>query len=129
MHDTNLLFYGHESDCLLHRSERYTKLLKLQVYQKAANTLKACPLIRAALRQPEKPCLGFRPFDPVTKKFGAYQWLDYGTVQRRRAAFGAGLVELHERIGIAGQNYGVGLWCQNRPEWQLTGKKSYPDTT
>jgi long-chain acyl-CoA synthetase len=75
-----------------------------------------------AIRQPKAPCLGWRPFDPVTKTFGPYQWIDYGTVQRRRAEFGAGLVELHNKHHCArpGQ-YGIGLWCQNRPEWQITG--------
>lgn len=32
---------------------------------------------------------------------------------------GVGLVLLHEQIGITGKQYGIGLWCQNRPEWQL----------
>ena len=32
---------------------------------------------------------------------------------------GCGLVALHENIGITGKQYGVGLWCQNRPEWQV----------
>jgi long-chain acyl-CoA synthetase len=43
-------------------------------------------------------------------------------VQKRRAAFGAGLVELHHKHNChrPGQ-YGVGLWSQNRPEWQITG--------
>ncbi|KAL2830350.1 hypothetical protein BJY01DRAFT_227346 [Aspergillus pseudoustus] len=74
-----------------------------------------------AIRQPKAPCLGWRPFDPVPKAFGPYQWIDYGTVQRRRAEFGAGLVELHNKHNCArpGQ-YGIGLWCQNRPEWQIT---------
>jgi long-chain acyl-CoA synthetase len=48
--------------------------------------------------------------------------MDYETVRRRRAHFGAGLLELHRRIGIQGHNFGVGLWCQNRPEWQITGE-------
>jgi long-chain acyl-CoA synthetase len=47
--------------------------------------------------------------------------MDYATVQRRRANFGAGIVELHKRAGVTEEKYGVGLWCQNRPEWQLTG--------
>ncbi|KAH0550957.1 hypothetical protein GP486_007678, partial [Trichoglossum hirsutum] len=46
--------------------------------------------------------------------------LDPETLQRRRAEFGAGLVRLHEKAGITGSRYGVGLWCQNRPEWQVT---------
>lgn len=75
-----------------------------------------------ANRQPKAHCLGWRPYNPVTKKFGNYQWIDYQTVQKRRAAFGAGLAELHNKHGCNRSGpYGVGLWCQNRPEWQITG--------
>lgn len=73
-----------------------------------------------ATRSPKNRCLGHRPYDPVTKTFGLYQWEDYQTVQRRRANFGAGLVQLHEGVGVTESKYGVGLWCQNRPEWQIT---------
>ncbi|EER40492.1 AMP-binding enzyme [Histoplasma capsulatum H143] len=71
-------------------------------------------------RNPKNRCLGARAWDPVTKTWGPYQWMDYQTVQKRRAALGVGLVELHSRIGVQGAQYGVGLWCQNRPEWQIT---------
>ncbi|KAI9782198.1 MAG: hypothetical protein M1839_005312 [Geoglossum umbratile] len=71
-------------------------------------------------RQPARNALGYRPYDPVKRTFGPYKWLDYQTVQRRKAEFGVGLVELHEKAGIMGSGYGVGLWCQNRPEWQIT---------
>lgn len=75
-----------------------------------------------ANRQPKAHCLGWRPYNAVTKKFGNYQWIDYQTVQKRRAAFGAGLAELHNKHGCNRSGpYGVGLWCQNRPEWQITG--------
>jgi long-chain acyl-CoA synthetase len=71
-------------------------------------------------RHPRNKCLGHRPYDPVTKKFGAYVWEDYETIAKRRKNFGAGLVHLHKQAGVTGQKYGVGLWCQNRPEWQIT---------
>ncbi|KIW68801.1 hypothetical protein PV04_04722 [Phialophora macrospora] len=74
----------------------------------------------AAQRFPHAPCLGYRPYDSAKQAYGPYEWLDYETVRKRRSDFGAGLVELHAREGINGSNYGVGLWCQNRPEWQLT---------
>lgn len=76
-----------------------------------------------ANRQPKNHCLGWRPFNPTTKTFDQYQWINYETVQKRRAAFGAGLVELHHKHNChrSGQ-YGIGLWCQNRPEWQITGE-------
>ncbi|KAL1848043.1 medium-chain fatty acid-CoA ligase faa2 [Paecilomyces lecythidis] len=73
-----------------------------------------------ANRYPKKDCLGWRSYNPATKTFGAYQWISYQTVQRRRANFGSGLVEVHERHGCPGGKHGVGLWCQNRPEWQIT---------
>ncbi|KIX09608.1 uncharacterized protein Z518_00688 [Rhinocladiella mackenziei CBS 650.93] len=74
----------------------------------------------AAERYPHAPCLGYRPYDSAKNTYGPYEWLDYETVQKRRKDYGVGLVELHAREGITGANYGVGLWCQNRPEWQLT---------
>ncbi|KAA8647552.1 hypothetical protein EYZ11_010878 [Aspergillus tanneri] len=74
-----------------------------------------------ANRVPKNHCLGWRPYNPATKTYGPYQWIDYQTVQKRRADFGAGLVELHLKHDChhPGQ-YGIGLWCQNRPEWQIT---------
>lgn len=72
-----------------------------------------------AARAPHSPLFGYRPYDSAKKAYGPFEWLDVETVQQRRAALGAGLVELHEREGITGRQYGVGLWCQNRPEWQL----------
>ncbi|EXJ93945.1 long-chain acyl-CoA synthetase [Capronia coronata CBS 617.96] len=74
----------------------------------------------AAQKYPHAPCLGYRPYDSNKKTFGPYEWIDYETVQKRRADFGVGIVELHAREGITGAQYGIGLWCQNRPEWQLT---------
>ena len=71
-------------------------------------------------RYPKKKCLGHRPYDPVSKKWGQYVWEDYETVAKRRKNFGAGLVHLHKQAGVTAPKYGVGLWCQNRPEWQIT---------
>ena len=75
----------------------------------------------AAKNYKRHKCLGYRPYDSTTKSFGPYKWLDYQTVQQRRAALGVGLAELHKQAGIEDQKYGIGLWCQNRPEWQITG--------
>lgn len=75
---------------------------------------------QTANKVPRYKCLGHRPYDSATKTFGPYVWETYQEVQRRRANFGAGLVELHREVGVIGQQYGVGLWCQNRPEWQIT---------
>ncbi|KAJ6004820.1 hypothetical protein N7540_012619 [Penicillium herquei] len=74
-----------------------------------------------ANRIPKNHCLGWRSFNTTTKTFEPYQWITYETVQKRRTNFGAGLVELHIKHDChqPGQ-YGIGLWCQNRPEWQIT---------
>ena len=73
-----------------------------------------------ALRIPNSPCLGWRPYDPAKKVYGPYEWMDYATVQKRRANFGVGLVEIHRQAGVGESKYGVGLWSQNRPESQIT---------
>lgn len=75
----------------------------------------------SAKSRPNARCLGSRPWDPVTKTFGKYKWLTYKETAERRRNFGIGIVELHKTLGVTGSKYGVGLWCQNRPEWQITG--------
>lgn len=74
---------------------------------------------QTAKRVPTQKCLGHRPYDPATKVYGSYVWQTYAQVQQRRANFGVGLAALHEQAGVQGRQYGVGLWCQNRPEWQI----------
>jgi long-chain acyl-CoA synthetase len=74
----------------------------------------------AVKRVPNNKCLGHRPYDPATKIFGPYVWETYTDVQRRKTNFGAGLVGLLESVGVHGRQHGIGLWCQNRPEWQVT---------
>lgn len=44
----------------------------------------------------------------------------------RRTNFGAGLAELHEQLADGGKvdeatQTAVGVWSQNRVEWQITG--------
>jgi long-chain acyl-CoA synthetase len=48
--------------------------------------------------------------------------MTYAEVAERRKNMGAGIAELHQRIGITAHNHGVGIWSQNRPEWQITGQ-------
>lgn len=74
---------------------------------------------QAAAKFPNNKCLGHRPYDPAKKTWGSYVWQTYGEVQKRRANFGVGLVALHEQVGVHGRQYGVGIWCQNRPDWQV----------
>lgn len=73
-------------------------------------------------RNAARPCFGRRPYLAASKSWGPYEWMDYATVGKRRANFGAGLVTLHKKAGVTQDKYGVGLWCQNRPEWQIVGK-------
>ena len=80
-----------------------------------------------AQRIPRNNCLGRRPYDPTTKTFGDYVWEDYQTIQKRRKDMGAGLVHIHRKLGIVDESFGVGLWCNNRPEWQITGRSLCPD--
>lgn len=74
---------------------------------------------QSANRVPNARCLGRREYDRVKKTWGPYVWETYGQVQKRRANLGVGLVALHESVGVTGAQYGVGIWCQNRPEWQI----------
>jgi long-chain acyl-CoA synthetase len=71
---------------------------------------------------PKNKCLGHRPWNTDARTFGQYVWQDFATVAERRKDFGAGLVHVHEKNGVTGTGYGVGLWCTNRPEWQITGR-------
>ncbi|KAK5087922.1 medium-chain fatty acid-CoA ligase faa2 [Lithohypha guttulata] len=74
----------------------------------------------SANRTPHAPAFGYRPYNSAKNAFDPYQWIDYETVQKRRNDFGKGIVDIHAKEGITGTQYGVGLWCQNRPEWQIT---------
>lgn len=76
----------------------------------------------SAKHRANKPFLGWRPWDPATKTWEPkYVWMTYAEAAERRKNLGAGIVELHQRIGVTAEKYGVGLWAQNRPEWELTG--------
>lgn len=72
-------------------------------------------------KYPSKRCLGERSYDGATKTWGNFEWQTYAQVAERRRNFGVGIAELHRQIGVTNDKYGVGLWCQNRPEWQITG--------
>ncbi|KAI9725514.1 MAG: hypothetical protein M1828_003185 [Chrysothrix sp. TS-e1954] len=102
----------------VYRHWRFTDGL-LQTLDPAAKT--AHDLFETSVSMcPTYACLGHRPYDPKKKEFGQYEWIDYTAVQRRRNNFGKALIDLHESVGVPGARYGVGLWCQNRPEWQIT---------
>ena len=75
----------------------------------------------AAKKYANKRCLGERSYNGAAKTWGNFEWQTYGQVAERRRNFGVGIAELHRQIGVTDEKYGVGLWCQNRPEWQITG--------
>ncbi|TWU77990.1 hypothetical protein ED733_006083 [Metarhizium rileyi] len=75
----------------------------------------------SAQRVPNNNCMGIRKWLPETQSWdNKYSWMSYAQVAERRKNLGAGLVELHQRINHPQDKYGIGLWCQNRPEWQIT---------
>jgi len=72
---------------------------------------------------PHNRCLGWRPWNAVTKTWEPkYVWMTYAEVAERRKNLGAGIVEVQRQLGVTEDKYGVGLWAQNRPEWQITGQ-------
>lgn len=75
----------------------------------------------SARRYPKNKLLGWRERNVATNTYGKYQWIDYETVERRRIDFGAGMLHLLQAAGeTRSEKFGVGLWSQNRPEWQIT---------
>lgn len=114
---------------IMPRFPRRIKCLKILVRWKNDPLLARYPAkLSKAIRQPTRNCLGYRPYDKETKTYGPYQWMTYADVQIRRGNFGVGIVEVNKRAGILQPKYGVGLWCQNRPEWQLTGRYTHEFT-
>lgn len=76
----------------------------------------------SARKRPNKRCFGTRKWNPATQDWaGVYEWSTYGEVAEQRKLFGAGIVEIHKRINYPKDKFGVGIWSQNRPEWQIAG--------
>ncbi|KAJ8109941.1 hypothetical protein ONZ43_g6005 [Nemania bipapillata] len=74
----------------------------------------------SAKNYPTSKCLGTRNWNSTTKSWeNKYTWKTYAEVATRAKNFGSGVFELHRRIGIPPGNHGVGLWSQNRAEWQI----------
>jgi long-chain acyl-CoA synthetase len=79
-------------------------------------------VFEASVRKfPNNRCLGNRAWVPATGTWeDKFEWLTYAQVAERRKNFGAGIVEVHKAINHPKDKYAVGLWSQNRPEWQIT---------
>ncbi|PNP41074.1 AMP-binding enzyme [Trichoderma gamsii] len=72
-------------------------------------------------KRPNKRCLGTRHWNAATQSWqDQYEWETYAEVAERRKNLGAGIVEIHKANGHNADKYGVGLWSQNRAEWQIT---------
>ena len=78
-------------------------------------------------RRPNKKCFGVRNWLPATKTWDdKFDWITFAEVRDRRKNLGAGLVEIHKRLNYNKDKYGVGIWAQNRPEWQIVGMFGFP---
>jgi long-chain acyl-CoA synthetase len=104
----------------IYRHWRYTNAPLLETLDSRVQTLHDLFEL-SAKKTPNAKCLGKRKWNKITAIWGPYQWMSYKEVDERRKNFGAGIRALYEQAGISEQKFGVGLWCSNRPEWQITG--------
>lgn len=75
-------------------------------------------------KYPNSKALGTRPWNPQTKSWdNKYTWLTFNEVSAKSKDLGAGLVEVLIQAGIKDDKYGIGLWSQNRAEWQISGMR------
>lgn len=73
-------------------------------------------------KYPNSRALGTRPWNPQTKTWESkYTWITFAEATARSRNLGAGLVEINKEAGITDDKYGIGLWSQNRAEWQISG--------
>ncbi|KAI1105031.1 acetyl-CoA synthetase-like protein [Jackrogersella minutella] len=104
----------------IYRHYRFTDKPLLETYRPELRTF--YDLHQDAVKRfPDNKCLGTRPWNPVTKSWeNHFVWQTYAEVAVRSKNFGSGIYELHRRIGVPPGNHGVGIWSQNRAEWQIT---------
>ncbi|KAJ1664459.1 medium-chain fatty acid-CoA ligase faa2 [Coemansia sp. RSA 1813] len=92
---------------------------------KNANVTTLYELMQNRLRKyPNKPIIGYRKYNPVTKAHGEYEWI--GTEECASAIdnFGSGLDLIYQKYvpsesGSSAQQ-AIGIYSINRPEWPLT---------
>ncbi|KAJ2850823.1 medium-chain fatty acid-CoA ligase faa2, partial [Coemansia erecta] len=73
-------------------------------------------------RNPDKPVLGYRKYNPVTKTYGEYEWISTQECIASIENFGSGLDLIYQKYvpnesGSAQQ--ALGIYSINRPEWPL----------
>ncbi|KAK6197152.1 Homocysteine/cysteine synthase [Pestalotiopsis sp. IQ-011] len=109
-----------EGRSAVYRHWRFTDKPLVHTYDPSVRTFHE--LFQDTVRRfPNNRCLGTRHWLPATKSWDSkYTWQTYAQVEERSKNFGSGLLELHRRVGVTADKFGVGLWCQNRAEWQIT---------
>ncbi|ETS77533.1 hypothetical protein PFICI_11407 [Pestalotiopsis fici W106-1] len=109
-----------EGRSAVYRHWRFRDQPLLSTYDPSVRTFHE--LIQDTVRRfPNNRCLGTRHWNPATKSWdNKYTWQTYAQVAERSKNFGSGILELHRRVGVTADKFGVGLWCQNRAEWQIT---------
>ncbi|KAH0830405.1 hypothetical protein J3R83DRAFT_1799 [Lanmaoa asiatica] len=72
-------------------------------------------------QNPDARLLGHRPLISIQPlKFGPYVWQTYKQVDARRRKIGSALYELFKSGVLKAEDLEtVGIWSQNRPEWQI----------
>lgn len=58
-------------------------------------------MLHTGQKWPKNNCLGWREQNKTTGAWGPYVWMDYETVQKKRADIGAGLSYLHAIHGVS----------------------------
>lgn len=110
-----------EGRSAVYRHWRFTDGPLLDTYDPAVRTFHE--LFQDSIKRfPNNRCLGTRHWNAATKSYeDKYTWQTYAQIGERTKNFGSGILELHRRVGVSDDKFGVGLWCQNRAEWQITG--------
>ncbi|KAJ1942379.1 medium-chain fatty acid-CoA ligase faa2, partial [Kickxella alabastrina] len=77
---------------------------------------------------PNTNLIGSRRFDPLTRKFGAYEWTSAAQAAELVEQFGCGLDHVYQKHapaaattgdGSSEQQQALGIYSINRPEWLL----------
>ncbi|KAJ2077408.1 medium-chain fatty acid-CoA ligase faa2 [Coemansia sp. RSA 988] len=80
-------------------------------------------------QDPEKPFIGSRKYNAVTRKFGDYEWLKIAEVAKLVDDFGSGLYQIYQQYVPQNSEdnelpyshqYALGIYSINRAEWLLS---------